>query len=192
MEHSLPPLPYSKNALEPYISAETLDFHHGKHHQPYVTKLNELIKGTKFEFMPLEEVILSAEGQLFNNAAQAWNHTFFWNCLSPQGGGSAGKVGTAIDKKWGSFEKFKTEFSEAATTNFGSGWTWLVVNKQNALEIINTSNAETPKTQGLKALLALDVWEHAYYLDYKNERPQFIEAFWNLINWEFVNKNYEV
>lgn len=192
MEHKLPELPYQKNALEPYISAETLEFHYGKHHKAYVTKLNELIKGTKFEYMPLEEVVLSADGPIFNNAAQIWNHTFFWSCMTPNGGGNpTGKVATSIDQKWGSFDKFKEEFSKSAVSNFGSGWTWLVMNKENKLEIWNSNNANTPKTQGFKALMTLDVWEHAYYIDYRNERPKFVEAFWNVVNWDFVNKNYQ-
>lgn len=192
MEHVLPPLPYPRNALEPHMSNETLDFHYGKHHQAYVNKLNELIKGTKYENMSLEEIILSSEGPLFNNAAQVWNHTFFWNCLAPKAGGNpTGNIAKKIDEKWGSFDKFKEEFAKMAVANFGSGWTWLVQNKQNELEIVNTSNAQTPKTQGLKALMTLDVWEHAYYIDYRNARPDFIKGFWNLVNWEFVNKNYQ-
>lgn len=190
MEHFLPELPYAKNALEPHMSAETLDFHYGKHHKAYVTKLNELIKGTKFEFMPLEEIILTADGPVFNNAAQIWNHTFFWNCMAPNAGGNpTGKVATLIDTKWGSFDKFKEEFNKSAVANFGSGWTWLVLNKENKIDIFNTSNAQTPKTQGFKALMTLDVWEHAYYIDYRNERPKYATNFWNLVNWEFVNKN---
>lgn len=190
MEHTLPALPYPRNALEPHMSAETLDFHYGKHHQAYVTKLNELIKGTKFEYMPLEEVILNSEGPVFNNAAQIWNHSFFWNCMAPKAGGApTGKVATLINEKWGNYENFKTEFSKSAVANFGSGWTWLVLNKESKIEILNTSNAQTPKTQGQKALLTLDIWEHAYYIDYRNERPKFISNFWNLVNWEFVNKN---
>ncbi len=190
MEHQLPELPYPKNALEPHISAETFDYHHGKHQRAYVTKLNELIKGSKFEYMPLEEIILSSEGAVFNNAAQIWNHTFFWNCMKPQGGGKpSGKVADLISAKWGSFEKFQEEFSDSAVANFGSGWTWLVLNKKNEIEIFNTSNAQTPKTSGMKALLTLDVWEHAYYIDYRNSRPDFIKAFWNVVNWDFVNQN---
>lgn len=193
MEHYLPKLPYPINALEPHMSVETLEFHYGRHHQAYVTKLNELIKGTRFEYMPLEEVVLTSDGAIFNNAAQTWNHYFFWNCMAPDAGGPPnGKVAKTINEKWGSFDKFKDEFSQAAINNFGSGWTWLVLNKQNKLEIYNTSNAQTPKTQGFKALLTLDIWEHAYYIDHRNERPKFIEAFWNLVNWDFVNKNYEV
>lgn len=190
MEHQLPPLPYAKDALQPYISAETMEYHYGRHHKTYVTKLNGLIKGTKYEYMPLEEIILSSEGKVFNNAAQAWNHTFFWKCMAPDAGGSpTGKIADLINKKWGSFDNFKEEFSKAAESNFGSGWTWLVLNKQNDLEIFNTSNADTPKTSGRKALLTLDIWEHAYYIDYRNARPEFIKAFWNVVNWDFVNQN---
>jgi superoxide dismutase, Fe-Mn family len=190
MEHKLPELPYAKDALQPHISAETLEYHHGKHHNAYVTKLNELIKGTKHENMSLEEIILSSEGGVFNNAAQVWNHTFFWNCLAPKGGGApTGKVAELINKKWGSFDKFKDEFAKAAVGNFGSGWTWLIQNKQGEVELFNTSNAQTPMTSGHNALLTLDVWEHAYYIDYRNSRPNFINAFWNLVNWDFVNKN---
>lgn len=190
MEHTLPELPYPKNALEPHMSAETLEYHHGKHHRAYVNKLNELIKGTKFEQMPLEEIILTSEGPVFNNAAQIWNHTFFWNCMAPKAGGNpTGKVATMINEKWGSFDKFKEEFAKSAVSNFGSGWTWLVLNKDNKIDILNTSNAQTPKTQGAKALMTLDVWEHAYYIDCRNERPKFINNFWNLVNWDFVNKN---
>lgn len=190
MQHHLPELPYAKNALEPHMSQETMEFHYGKHHQAYVTKLNELIKGSKYEFMPLEEVILTADGAIFNNAAQTWNHTFFWNCLAPNAGGNpSGQVAALIDAKWGNFKTFKEEFNKAAVANFGSGWTWLVLNKENKIEILNTSNAQTPKTQGFKALMTLDVWEHAYYIDYRNERPKYAENFWNLVNWEFVNKN---
>ena len=190
MEHILPPLPYSKSALEPHISAETFDYHYDKHHAAYITKLNTLIKGTKFEYMPLEEIILSSEGAVFNNAAQAWNHGFFWQCLSPQGGGEPGeKLKKMIEKKWGDLTAFKSEFEQSAVNNFGSGWTWLVQNKAGELEILNTSNADTPKTSGLKALLTLDVWEHAYYIDYRNSRPDFVKAFWNVINWDFAEKN---
>lgn len=190
MEHKLPELPYAKDALQPHISAETLEYHHGKHHNAYVTNLNNLIKGTKYENMSLEEIITSSEGGVFNNSAQVWNHSFFWNCLSPNGGGApTGKVAEMINKKWGSFDKFKEEFAKAATTNFGSGWTWLIQNKQGDIEIFNTGNANTPMTSGHKAVLTLDVWEHAYYIDYRNSRPNFINAFWNLVNWDFVNQN---
>lgn len=190
MEHKLPELPYAKDALQPHISAETLEFHYGKHHAAYVNKLNELIKGTKYEKMPLEEIIQTSEGGIFNNAAQTWNHTFFWNCMAPQAGGAPNeKAGELINKKWGSFDKFKEEFAKQAVSNFGSGWTWLVQNKKGDVEILNTSNAQTPMTQGMYALMTLDVWEHAYYIDYRNSRPNFINAFWNLVNWDFVNKN---
>jgi Fe-Mn family superoxide dismutase len=191
MEHQLPDLPYSHEALEPYISAETLTFHHDKHHRAYVTKLNELVKGTKYEKMDLVEIILSSEGSVFNNAAQAWNHTFFWKCMTPQGEKTpSGKIAELMNKKWGSFEKFKEEFAQKAASNFGSGWTWLVQGK-NGIEIMNTHDADTPKAHNLKALLTLDVWEHAYYIDYRNARPKFIEAFWNVVNWDFVNSNVQ-
>ena len=190
MQHQLPDLPYAADALEPHISAETLSFHHGKHHQTYVTKLNELIAGTEYEDLPLEEVIRRASGGIFNNAAQIWNHTFYWNCLSPTGGGApTGKIAEAIQAKWGSFDKFKDELTQSAATNFGSGWTWLVKNEQGELEILNTSNAGNPLTEGKTPLLTIDVWEHAYYIDYRNVRPQYIEAYWQLVNWEFANQN---
>lgn len=190
MQHQLPELPYATDALEPHISEETLEFHHGKHHRAYVTKLNELIAGTEYEDLPLEEVIRTASGALFNNAAQAWNHSFYWNCLSPSGGGApAGKIAKAIDARWGSFDKFKAELTQAATTNFGSGWTWLVNNEHGELEILNTANAGNPLTEGKAPILTIDVWEHAYYIDYRNVRPQYIEAYWQLANWEFANKN---
>ncbi len=191
MEHKLPELPFAKDSLQPHMSAETFDYHYSKHHQAYVTKLNELIKGTKYEKMDLVELVLSSEGAVFNNAAQHWNHSFFWNCLSPKGGGApTGKGLELINKKWGNFDKFKEEFAKAATSNFGSGWTWLVLNKSGEAEILNTSNAQTPMTSGQKALMTLDVWEHAYYIDYRNSRPNFINAYWNLVNWDFVNKNF--
>jgi Fe-Mn family superoxide dismutase len=190
MEHKLPDLPYPKEALQPHISSETLDYHHGKHHKAYVTKLNELIKGTKFENMSLEEVIKGSEGPIFNNAAQHWNHTFFWSCMAPKAGGyPGGKVGDLINKKWGTFDKFKEDFSKSAVANFGSGWTWIVTNNRGELEIMNTSNADNPLKHDVKALMTLDVWEHAYYIDYRNSRPDFINAFWNVVNWDFVNKN---
>jgi Fe-Mn family superoxide dismutase len=189
MEHKLPELPYPNNSLEPHISQETLEYHHGKHHRAYVNKLNELVKGTKFEKMDLVEIILSSEGTVFNNAAQAWNHTFFWNCMRPDGGKEpTGKIAELINEKWGNFEKFKEEFSQKAVSNFGSGWTWLVQGN-NGIDIMNTSNADTPKAHNLKALLTLDVWEHAYYIDYRNKRPDFVNAFWNVVNWDFVNEN---
>jgi superoxide dismutase, Fe-Mn family len=185
MQHELPPLPYDRTALEPHISGETLDFHHGKHHATYVTNLNNLIPGTEFENLSLEDIIRKSSGGIFNNAAQIWNHTFYWNSMSPDGGGApAGALRAAIDAAFGSFEEFKTKFSTSAATNFGSGWTWLVKNDDGSLAIVNTSNAGTPLTDGKQALLTADVWEHAYYIDYRNARPKYLEAFWNLANWE--------
>jgi Fe-Mn family superoxide dismutase len=190
MEHKLPELPWANDALAPHISAETIEYHYGKHHNAYVTKLNAGIKGTEFEDMSLEDIIMKSSGGIFNNAAQVWNHTFYWNCLAPNAGGAAtGAVADAINAKWGSFDKFKEEFTNSAATNFGSGWTWLVKNKSGDLEIVNTSNAQTPMTDGHTALLTVDVWEHAYYVDYRNARPDYLTAFWNLVNWDFVNKN---
>jgi Fe-Mn family superoxide dismutase len=190
MEHTLPPLPYAKDALQPHISAETLEYHYGKHHAPYVTNLNNLIKGTEFENMSLEEIVKKSSGGIFNNSAQVWNHTFFWNCMAPNAGGApTGAVADAINAKWGSFDKFKEEFSKSALGNFGSGWTWLVQKADGGVDIVNTSNAHTPLASDDKALLTCDVWEHAYYIDYRNARAKFVEAFWNLVNWEFVNKN---
>jgi Fe-Mn family superoxide dismutase len=189
MEHTLPPLPYAKDALQPHMSAETLEYHYGKHHQAYVTNLNNLIKGTEFENLPLEEIIKKSSGGIFNNSAQVWNHTFFWNCMAPNAGGApTGAVADLINAKWGSFDKFKEEFQKSAVGNFGSGWTWLV-QKDGGVDIVNTSNAGTPLTSTDKRLLTCDVWEHAYYIDYRNARPKFVEGFWNLVNWEFVNKN---
>ena len=190
MSFILPELPYAKDALVPYMSVETLEYHYEKHHNAYVTNLNNLIKDTKYEKMTLEEIILSSEGAVFNNSAQIWNHTFFWNSLSPKGGGSpSGKVAELINKKFVNFENFKTEFTKSAISNFGAGWTWLVLNKNGELEIKNTSNAQTPLTSDLKPVITVDVWEHAYYIDYRNERPKYINAFWSLINWDFCNKN---
>lgn len=191
MAFELPALPYAKDALQPHISVETLEFHHGKHHQTYVTKLNELVPGTEFEGKSLEEIITSAQpGPVFNNAAQVWNHTFYWNSLSPKGGGAAtGAVADAINAKWGSFAEFQKEFDNKAVNNFGSSWTWLVKNAAGELEIVNTSNAGTPMTEGHTALLTVDLWEHAYYIDFRNARPKYLEAFWALVNWDFVNKN---
>ncbi|WP_305821870.1 superoxide dismutase [Massilia brevitalea] len=190
MEHTLPPLPYAKDALQPHISAETLEYHYGKHHATYVTNLNNLIKGTEFENMSLEEIVTKSSGGIFNNSAQVWNHTFFWNCMSPNGGGApTGKVAEAIDAKWGSFDKFKEEFTKSAVGNFGSGWTWLVQKADGSVDIVNTSNAHTPLASDDKALLTCDVWEHAYYIDYRNARAKFVESWWNLVNWEFVNAN---
>lgn len=192
MSIELPPLPYEKNALEPHISAETLEYHYGKHHQTYVTNLNNLIAGTDNEGKTLEELIKSTSGGLFNNAAQIWNHTFYWNCLSPNGGGEpSGAVAKAINAKFGDFATFKEEFSKTAITTFGSGWGWLVKNADGSIELTSTSNAGCPLTQGKTALLTCDVWEHAYYIDYRNARPKYVEAFWNLVNWDFVAKNLE-
>ena len=191
MAHQLPDLPYAKNALEPHISAETLDYHHGKHHQAYVTNLNNLIKGTEFETLSLEEIIQKSSGGIFNNAAQVWNHTFYWNSLKPNGGGEpSGALAQAINQKFGSFEAFKEEFTKCAVGTFGSGWAWLVKNADGSVELVSTSNAATPLTSGKKALLTCDVWEHAYYIDYRNARPKYVEAFWNLVNWDFAAKNY--
>ena len=191
MTHTLPPLPYEKNALEPVISAETIDFHYGKHHQAYVTNLNNLIPGTEFETMSLEDIIMKSSGGVFNNAAQVWNHTFYWSCLSPNGGGApTGALADAINAQFGSFDAFKEAFNKSAVTNFGSGWTWLVKNADGSLEIFNTSNAGTPMTSGKKALLTIDVWEHAYYIDYRNARPKYLETIWDKVNWEFVAANY--
>ncbi len=189
-QHTLAELPYSENALEPHISAETMQFHYKKHHATYVEKINGLIPGTEFESASLEDIIMKASGGVFNNGAQVWNHTFYWNCLSPNGGGApTGDLATSIEQAFGSFDDFKTRFSESALNNFGSGWTWLVKNSDGALEIINTSNAANPMTDGQQPLLTCDVWEHAYYIDYRNARPKYVEAFWNLVNWDFVAEN---
>ncbi len=191
MAFQLPPLPYEQNALEPHISAETLEFHYGKHHKTYVDKLNGLVGGTDMENKSLEEVVKASEGGLFNNAAQTWNHTFYWHCLSPNGGGApTGKLGEAIDAAFGSFDKFKEDFTASAIGNFGSGWTWLVQKGDGSVAIVNTSNAGTPLTDdSVTPLLTVDVWEHAYYIDYRNARPKYMEAFWNLVNWEFAASN---
>jgi len=192
MEHKLPPLPYAVDALQPHMSKETLEFHYGKHHQAYVTNLNNLIKGTEYENLDLEAIVKkSGSGPIFNNSAQVWNHTFFWNCMKPNGGGQpTGAVAEAINKKWGSFDAFKEAFNKSAVGNFGSGWTWLVKKADGSVDIVNTSNAATPLNTADKALLTCDVWEHAYYIDYRNRRPDFVGAFWNLVNWEFVAKNF--
>lgn len=192
MAFELPPLPYAKDALAPHISAETLEYHYGKHHKTYVDKLNSLVPGTEYEGKSLEDIIKTSSGGVFNNAAQVWNHTFYWNCLSPNGGGEAtGAVAEAINKAFGSFEKFKEEFTNSAINNFGSAWTWLVKKADGSVAIVNTSNAQTPLTDSsVKAILTVDVWEHAYYIDYRNSRPNYLDAFWALVNWEFVNANY--
>lgn len=189
MSHTLPELPYSNDALEPHISSETLSFHYGKHHKAYLDKLNGLIDGTDDAKKSLEDLIKTAKGGIFNSAAQVWNHTFYWNSLSPKGGGApTGKVKEGIEKKWGSFEKFKEELSTAAATKFGSGWTWLVTDGKGGLDIVNTDDAGNPLTDGKTPVLTLDVWEHAYYIDYRNARPKYIEAFWHLVNWDFANE----
>lgn len=190
MEHILPALPYDLDALAPVISKETLEYHYGKHHQAYVTNLNKLIVGTEFENLPLEEIILKSTGGIFNNAAQIYNHTFYWNCLTPKAGGEPeGLLAKKIEQTFSSFAAFKEKFSQTAIGTFGSGWTWLVKDKDGNLEIISTSNAATPLTDGKKPLLTCDVWEHAYYIDYRNARPTYVEKFWNLVNWEFVASN---
>ncbi|HHV42898.1 MAG TPA: superoxide dismutase [Fe] [Clostridiaceae bacterium] len=190
MEHKLSSLPFSDDALEPVISKETIGYHYGKHHQNYVNTLNKLIAGTEFENMELEDIIKKSSGGVFNNAAQVFNHTFYWNCLAPNAGGKpTGKLAEAIDEEFGSFEEFKELFTKNAVGNFGSGWTWLVKNKDGKLEIVNTSNAETPLTKEQTPLLTCDVWEHAYYIDYRNARAQYVEKFWDLVNWDFVAEN---
>lgn len=190
MAINLPDLPWPKEALQPHISAETIEFHYGKHHSAYVAKLNTAIEGTEFANMSLEDIIKKSQGGMFNNAAQVWNHTFYWNCLSPKGGSTpTGAIADGINENFGSFEKFKEEFSNQAAANFGSGWTWLVKNSTGKLEIVNTSNAGCPLTDGLTPVLTIDVWEHAYYVDYRNARPKYIEAFWELVNWDFANDN---
>jgi superoxide dismutase, Fe-Mn family len=192
MEHILPPLPYELNALQPHISKETLEYHYGKHHQTYVTNLNNLIKGTEFENLALEDIIKKSSGGIFNNAAQVWNHTFYWHSLAPKGGGQpTGKLAEAITAKFGGFDEFKKQFTQTAVTTFGSGWAWLVKGTDGSLELASTSNAQTPlTTAGKVPLLTCDVWEHAYYIDYRNRRPDYLAAFWNLVNWEFAAKNY--
>jgi Fe-Mn family superoxide dismutase len=191
MAIELPALPYADTALAPHISAETISFHYGKHHQTYVTNLNNLIPGTEFESLSLEDIIMKSSGGVFNNAAQVWNHTFYWNCLSPNGGGEpGGALAAAINAKFGSFDEFKKQFSQSAATNFGSGWTWLVKNADGSVEIVNTSNAGTPMTSGKQALLTVDVWEHAYYVDYRNARVKYLEEIWKIVDWSAVAANY--
>ena len=194
MEHKLPQLPYALDALAPIISKETLEFHYGKHHQTYVTNLNNMIKGTEFENAGLEDIVRKSSGGVFNNAAQIWNHTFYWNGLKPlaAGGGSAptGALGAAINAKWGSYDAFKEAFNKAAVGTFGSGWAWLVKKVDGSLDIVSTSNAGTPLTGADKPLLTCDVWEHAYYIDYRNARPKYCESFWGLVNWDFAAANY--
>lgn len=193
MAFELPALPYDKDALEPHISAETIDYHYGKHHQTYVNNLNNLVDGTEDANKSLEELILNSEGGLFNNAAQVWNHSFYWNCLSPIGGGTppTGALLDAINNKFGSFEEFHALFTKTAISTFGSGWAWLVKNNDGELEVTSTSNADSPMCHNQKALLTCDVWEHAYYIDYRNARPKYLDSFWNLVNWDFVASNFE-
>jgi superoxide dismutase, Fe-Mn family len=191
MAHTLPELPYPMDALEPHISRETLEYHYGKHHRTYVEKLNGLIEGTEFAGASLEDTIRRSSGGVFNNAAQVWNHTFYWHCLAPNGGGAPqGELGKAIDRDFGSFDEFRKQFSDKAVTLFGSGWAWLVKQPDGKLAITQTGNAETPLTGKDTALLTCDVWEHAYYIDYRNARPKYLEAFWQLVNWEYVAKNF--
>lgn len=192
MEYKLPSLPYAMDALEPAMSKETLEYHYGKHHRAYVKELNNLIKGSEFENATLEQIIRDSSGSLFNNAAQTWNHTFFWSCMTPRGGGKpTGALAEAIGHRWGSYAQFKEAFSKSAVSNFGSGWTWLVV-RSDGVDIVSTDDADNPLTKDDAPLLTLDVWEHAYYIDYRNERPKFVEAFLkNLVNWDFALRNYE-
>ena len=192
MAFELPALPYEKNALEPHISAETLEYHYGKHHATYVTKLNGLVEGTDMASKSLEDIVKNSEGGVFNNAAQIWNHTFYWNSLSPNGGGEpSGALAEAINAKWGSFADFKAALNDKAVNNFGSSWTWLVKTADGSLDIVNTSNAATPLTDStLTPLLTVDLWEHAYYIDYRNVRPKYLEGFWALANWDFAAANF--
>jgi len=191
MAFDLPPLPYEMNALEPHISQETLEYHYGKHHKAYVTNLNNLVEGSDYANKSLEEVVKTSNGGIFNNAAQDWNHSFYWQCLSPNGGGEpTGSLLDAIVTNFGDFKTFKEEFTSKAVKTFGSGWAWLVKKPDGALEIVTTSNADTPLTSENTPLLTCDVWEHAYYIDYRNARPEYLDAFWNLVNWEFVNVNF--
>ena len=192
MAFELPALPYEINALEPHISQETLEFHHGKHHNTYVQKLNGLIEGTDLANKTLEEIIKTSEGGVFNNAAQIWNHTFYWNSLSPNGGGQpTGALADAINAAFGSFEEFQAKFNDKAVNNFGSSWTWLVKKADGSLDIVNTSNAGTPITEeGVTPLITVDLWEHAYYIDYRNVRPEYLKGFWALVNWDFAAQNF--
>ena len=192
MEHALPALPYAKDALAPHLSLETLEFHYGKHHQTYVTNLNNLIKDTEFEALSLEEIVKKSSAGIYNNSAQIWNHTFFWSCMKPNGGGvPTGALAAAIDAKWGNFDTFKAAFQASAVGNFGSGWTWLVKKADGSVDIVNMGAAGTPLTTGDTALLTIDVWEHAYYIDYRNARAKFVDVFLaSLANWDFAAKNF--
>ena len=192
MEHTLPPLPYAIDALAPHLSQETLEYHHGKHHKTYVQTLNKLQKGTEFDALELEAIVKNARGEIYNNAAQAWNHTFFWQCMKPGGGGEPkGALAAAINAKWGTYPAFTEAFAKSAVANFGSGWTWLVKKSDGSVDIANMPAAGTPLTTRDKALLTIDVWEHAYYMDYRNERPKWVDAFiGSLVNWNFAEKNF--
>jgi len=187
MAVELPALPFEKNALAPHISAETIEYHYGKHHQAYVTKLNAAIEGTDLANKDLETIVKTSSGGTFNNAAQVWNHNFYWQCLTPKQPPVQGELANKLEKQFGSVDDFKSAFSDKAAGNFGSGWTWLVQNTDGSLEIINTDDAQTPLTTGQKPLLTCDVWEHAYYVDYRNARPEYIKNYWSLVNWEFVS-----
>ena len=192
MEHKLPELPFARDALAPVISAETIDFHYGKHHATYVANLNKLIQGTEFQDIPLEQIVVRASGGLYNNAAQVWNHTFYWNCMTP--GGTAepdGPLGKAIATAFGSFAEFKAKFTAAAVGQFGSGWAWLVKNQDGTLGVESSSNAGNPLTQGKTPLLTCDVWEHAYYIDYRNARAGYVDKWWSIVNWNFVQDNFK-
>lgn len=192
MSFTLPPLPYAKNALAPHISEETLEYHYGKHHAAYVNKLNTLIQGGEFEKLSLEEIILKSQGPIFNNAAQVWNHTFYWNSMKPNGGGNpTGDLAKAIEKHFSSIDEFKQKFTDSAINRFGSGWAWLVKNKDGSLEIVSTSNADNPMTTGKQPLLTCDVWEHAYYIDTRNDRAKYVSNFWQLVNWDFAAENFK-
>ncbi|MBV7317590.1 superoxide dismutase [Fe] [Shewanella sp. NIFS-20-20] len=193
MAFSLPALPYALDALEPHISKETLEYHYGKHHNTYVVKLNGLVEGTDLADISLEEIVKTSTGGIFNNAAQVWNHTFYWHCLAPNAGGEpTGAVADAIKAQFGSFEAFQSQFNDSAVNNFGSSWTWLVKKADGSLAIVNTSNAATPLTDSaVTPILTVDLWEHAYYIDYRNVRPDYLANFWKLVNWDFVNQNLQ-
>lgn len=191
MEHKLPELPYALDALAPHLSKETLEYHYGKHHQTYITNLNNQIKGTEFENASLEEIVKKSSGGIFNNAAQTWNHTFYWLGLTPNGSGKpSGELAAAIDAKFGSFDNFKEEFNKVAAGTFGSGWAWLVKNTDGSLDLVSTSNAATPLTTDATPLLTCDVWEHAYYIDYRNSRPNYLGGFWQIVNWDEVARRF--
>ena len=192
MSFKLTALPYDRDALAPVISSETLDYHYGKHHQAYVTNLNKLLPGTEYENSTLEDIIRTAEGGILNNAAQVWNHTFYWNCLTPEKGSETSRaLDEAIHARFGSFNAFVEDFNQAATSNFGSGWTWLVKTADSGIDIVNTSNAGNPLRENLTPLMTIDVWEHAYYIDYRNERAKYLDKIWNIINWQFVTANFD-